>query len=108
MKFVVFVIFVSWFGLLFMIIGIVVSDFFSVNFSIIVSVLGLSESLVGVMFFVFGNGFLDVFSIFVVMGFNSGSMVVGELIGVVGFIIVVVVGFMVLVWEFKVSKCIFV
>lgn len=99
-----FVILVLWLGMLFSTIGIASSDFFCINLSTMARILGMSESMAGVTFLALGNGSPDVFSTFVAMNTNSGSLAIGELIGAAGFITGVVAGSMALVREFKVGK----
>lgn len=100
----VFIVLISWLGLLFSTIGIAASDFFCINLSTISTILGMSESMAGVTFLAFGNGSPDVFSTFAAMNTNSGSLAVGELFGAAGFITAVVAGSMALIRPFQVAR----
>lgn len=97
-----------WLVCLFMTIGIAAYDFLCPNLKTVASILGLSESVVGVTFLAFGNGSPDMFSTYAAMKIGSGSLAVGELLGAASFITAVVAGSMAVVRPFKVLKASFV
>lgn len=93
-----------WLLSIFMTIGIAASEFLCPNLNTMGSILGLSESLLGVTFLAFGNGSPDLFSTYSSVKIGSGSLAIGELIGAASLITAVVTGSMALVRPFKVCK----
>ncbi|KAJ7066913.1 Sodium/calcium exchanger protein-domain-containing protein [Mycena amicta] len=96
---------IVWLIFLFSTLGIVASDFFTVNLqTIAMELLGLDENVAGVTFLAFGNGSPDVFSTFSAMRANSGSLAIGELLGAASFIVSCVVGSMCIIKPFQLHR----
>ena len=72
------VLIVSWLAILFMTLGIVASEYFSVSLSTIARALHLSDTLAGVTLLALGNYSSDIFSTFAAMNSSSPSMAIGE------------------------------
>uniref|UniRef100_A0A060TJI0 ARAD1D46904p n=1 Tax=Blastobotrys adeninivorans TaxID=409370 RepID=A0A060TJI0_BLAAD len=95
---------VVWLICLFLSIGIAASDYLCPNLHTMSTILGMSESLVGVTFLALGNGSPDLFSTYAAMRIGAGSLAIGELLGAASFILAVVTGSMALARPFKVTR----
>lgn len=98
---------VLWLACLFMVIGMAAYDYLCPNLNTMASILGLSESIVGVTFLAFGNGAPDMFSTYAAVSAGSGSLAIGELIGAACFIVSVVAGSMAVTRPFRVVRSVF-
>lgn len=89
---------------LFTTIGLAAADFLCPNLSSLANICGLSENVAGLTLLAFGNGSPDIFSTYIAMKNNSGSLAIGELLGAASFVTTMVVGMMSIVNPFKVSE----
>ncbi|KAK5400953.1 hypothetical protein LTR06_011075 [Exophiala xenobiotica] len=94
----------AWMVLLFLSLGIVAGDFFSVNLGSMARELNMSDTLAGVTLLALGNGAPDIFSTVAAMSRSSQDLALGELLGAAAFITSVVAGSMPLIRPFAVVK----
>jgi len=94
----------AWLFTLFASIGVSASDYLTLNLATISTKWRLSSTVAGVTLLALGNGSPDLFSTFLAMGSNSGSLAIGELIGAAGFITTVVAGATAIPRSFRVKK----
>ncbi|KAI7814939.1 putative sodium/potassium/calcium exchanger 6, partial [Triplophysa rosa] len=97
--------YVLWLFVLFLVLGLIASDFFCPNLSAISSTLRLTHNVAGVTFLAFGNGAPDVFSAMAAFSHpQTAGLAVGALFGAGIFVTTVVAGSIALVKPFTVAS----
>ncbi|XP_059388919.1 mitochondrial sodium/calcium exchanger protein-like [Carassius carassius] len=97
--------YVIWLFVLFLLLGLVASDFFCPNLSAISSTLKLTHNVAGVTFLALGNGAPDVFSAMAAFSHpQTAGLAVGALFGAGIFVTTVVAGSIALVKPFTVAS----
>ncbi|XP_051983913.1 mitochondrial sodium/calcium exchanger protein-like isoform X2 [Xyrauchen texanus] len=97
--------YVLWLFVLFLILGLIASDFFCPNLSAISSTLRLTHNVAGVTFLAFGNGAPDVFSAMAAFSRpQTAGLAIGALFGAGIFVTTVVAGSIALVKPFTVAS----
>lgn len=97
--------YVIWLLVLFLLLGLIASDFFCPNLSAISSTLRLTHNVAGVTFLALGNGAPDVFSAMVAFSHpQTAGLAVGALFGAGIFVTTVVAGSIALVKPFTVAS----
>ncbi|XP_051505604.1 mitochondrial sodium/calcium exchanger protein isoform X1 [Myxocyprinus asiaticus] len=96
---------VLWLFVLFLVLGLIASDFFCPNLSAISSTLRLTHNVAGVTFLAFGNGAPDVFSAMAAFSHpQTAGLAIGALFGAGIFVTTVVAGSIALVKPFTVAS----
>lgn len=94
-------------GLLFLILGLLASDYLVPNLSSLSDLLKLNEKLSGLTLLAFANGSPDVLSTYIAMKQGMTSMAVGELLGSANFALTVVIGVLAIYKPFRVNETTF-
>lgn len=98
-------IYVIWLLFLFLVLGLIASDFFCPNLSAIASTLRLTHNVAGVTFLALGNGAPDVFSAMAAFSHpQTAGLAIGALFGAGIFVTTVVAGSVALVKPFTVAS----
>uniref|UniRef100_A0A8C1U5W5 Solute carrier family 8 member B1 n=1 Tax=Cyprinus carpio TaxID=7962 RepID=A0A8C1U5W5_CYPCA len=97
--------YVLWLFVLFLVLGLIASDFFCPNLSAISSTLRLTHNVAGVTFLALGNGAPDVFSAMAAFSHpQTAGLAIGALFGAGIFVTTVVAGSIALVKPFTVAS----
>lgn len=97
--------YVLWLFVLFLLLGLIASDFFCPNLSAISSTLSLTHNVAGVTFLALGNGAPDVFSAMAAFSHpQTAGLAIGALFGAGIFVTTVVAGSIALVKPFTVAS----
>ncbi|TID15792.1 hypothetical protein CANINC_004321 [Pichia inconspicua] len=91
-------------GFLFLILGLLASDYLVPNLSALSDALKMDEKLSGLTLLAFANGSPDILSTYVAMKEGVTSMAVGELLGSANFSLTVVIGVLAIYKPFKVNQ----
>lgn len=94
-------------ALLFLILGLLASDFLVPNLSALSGALKMDEKLAGLTLLAFANGSPDILSTYIAMHQGLTSMAVGELLGSANFALTVVIGVLSIYRPFKVNQTYF-
>lgn len=100
------IIFIS-IGLLFIILGLLASDYLVPNMSALSDFLNMDEKLSGLTLLAFANGSPDILSTYIAMNKCMTTMAIGELLGSANFALTVVIGVMAIYKPFKVNQTTF-
>ena len=100
------IIFIS-IGLLFIILGLLASDYLVPNMSALSDFLNMDEKLSGLTLLAFANGSPDILSTYIAMNKGMTTMAIGELLGSANFALTVVIGVMAIYKPFKVNQITF-
>lgn len=94
-------------GLLFLILGLLASDYLVPNLSALSDALKMDEKLSGLTLLAFANGSPDILSTYIAMKQGITSMAVGELLGSANFSLTVVIGVLAIYKPFTVNQTTF-
>lgn len=94
-------------GFLFLVLGLLASDYLVPNLSALSDALKMDEKLSGLTLLAFANGSPDVLSTYVAMKQGITSMAIGELLGSANFSLTVVIGVLAIYKPFKVNQTTF-
>lgn len=90
-------------GMLFLILGLLASDYLVPNLSALSEALKMDEKLAGLTLLAFANGSPDMLSTYIAMKNGMTTMAIGELLGSANFALTVVIGVMAIYKPFKVN-----
>jgi Ca2+/Na+ antiporter len=91
-------------GLLFLVLGILASDYLVPNLSALSDILKMDEKLAGLTLLAFANGSPDILSTYIAMNEGVTTMAIGELLGSANFALTVVIGVLAIFKPFKVNQ----
>jgi Ca2+/Na+ antiporter len=89
---------------LFLVLGLLASDYLVPNLSALSDTLKMDEKLSGLTLLAFANGSPDILSTYIAMEKGMTSMAVGELLGSANFVLTVVIGVLSIYKPFKVNQ----
>lgn len=91
-------------GMLFLVLGLLASDYLVPNLSALSETLRMDEKLSGLTLLAFANGSPDILSTFIAMKSNMTTLAIGELLGSANFALTVVIGVLAIYKPFKVNQ----
>lgn len=93
----------SWLFMLFTTLGLIASEFFSVNIELLSQRLGLNDSTMGATLLAVVNALPDIFSTFRTVQAGVGNLAIGELLGAAIFLVTIVGGGVMITSPFRVD-----
>lgn len=93
----------SWLFMLFTTLGLIASEFFSVNIELLSQLLGLNDSTMGATLLAVANALPDFFSTFRAIQAGAGNLAIGELLGAAIFLVTILSGGVMITSPFRVD-----
>lgn len=91
-------------GILFLLLGLLASDYLVPNLSALSETLKMDEKLAGLTLLAFANGSPDILSTYIAMKNGVTTLAIGELLGSANFALTVVIGVLAIYQPFKVNQ----